>query len=365
MTGSYLGPPETKDIDDILDYSNVRTQSDTYDAFIGAEVALPDKVGGKAMGRVIKRSRDEQGKPIGINSNNPLTNTSRYDVEFPDGHVEELQYNYIAENMMSQVDSEGHHYQLLKEISEHHSDCTAIKQGNGFIISRNGNKVPKKTTRGWKLECEWKDGSVSWVPLKDIKESYPVQLAEYVIANDIQDEPAFKWWVKDVLRKRDRIISKVKSKYWRTTHKFGIEIPKSAAEAYAIDRRTGTRLWTEAIDKEIRNVRIAFDKLEGITEEQMRSGKVKPGYKFITTHIIFDVKMDGKFTRKARLVGDGHKTDTPSSITYSSVVSRDSVRLGLMLASLNDLNVASCDIGNAYLNADCREKLWTIAGIWQ
>ena len=55
-------------------------------------------------------------------------------------------------------------------------------------------------------------------------------------------------------------------------------------------------------------------------------------------------------------------TDTPASLTYSSVVSRDSVRLGLLLAALNDLDVLSCDIGNAYLNAPCREKVWCIAG---
>lgn len=72
--------------------------------------------------------------------------------------------------------------------------------------------------------------------------------------------------------------------------------------------------------------------------------------------MIFDIKMDGKFTRKARLVADGHKTKAPSSITYSSVVSRDSVRIAFMIASLNDLQVFACDIGNAYLNAPCREK---------
>ena len=94
----------------------------------------------------------------------------------------------------------------------------------------------------------------------------------------------------------------------------------------------------------------------------MKNGKVKPGYKFCGTHMIFDIKMDGKFTRKARLVADGHTTDAPSSITYSSVVSRESVRLALLLASLNNLDIAACGIGNAYLNAECREKLWTMAG---
>ena len=67
--------------------------------------------------------------------------------------------------------------------------------------------------------------------------------------------------------------------------------------------------------------------------------------------MIFDVKMDGSFTRKARLVADGHETKPPTSITYSSVVSRDSVRIALTIASLDSLEISACDIGNAYLNA--------------
>ena len=69
--------------------------------------------------------------------------------------------------------------------------------------------------------------------------------------------------------------------------------------------------------------------------------------------MIFDIKMDGKFTRKARLVTDGHKTNVPSSIISSSVVSRESVRLALLIVSLNNLNISCCDFGNAYLNTDC------------
>ena len=358
----YLGLPNTPEIDEVVDNTDRRKQADTYDQFIGAEVALPDTTGRTAMARVMKRVKDNDGNAIGVQTDNILTNTSLYEVEFPDGHTEELQYNIIAENMMSQVDSEGHHWQLLSEISDHRSNHLAITEKNGFIRSHNGNLHPKKTTIGWDIEVEWKDGSVSWVPLKDLKVSNPIELAEYAIANNIDEEPAFKWWVKDSLRKRDRMVSKVKAKYWRTTHKFGIEVPKSVTEAYEIDRRTGTTFWTNAIHKEMKNVRVAFEKIEGATEEEMRKGKLKPGYKFCSTHMIFDIKMDGMFTRKARLVADGHKTQAPSSITYSSVVSRESVRLALLIASLNDLDISCCDIGNAYLNADCREKLWTVAG---
>ncbi len=55
-------------------------------------------------------------------------------------------------------------------------------------------------------------------------------------------------------------------------------------------------------------------------------------------------------------------TEAASSITYSSVVSRDSVRLAFVIAALNDLDVMMCDIGNAYLNAPCREKIWFKGG---
>ena len=58
----------------------------------------------------------------------------------------------------------------------------------------------------------------------------------------------------------------------------------------------------------------------------------------------------------------GHTTDAPATLTYSSVVSRDSVRIALTIAALNALEVMACDIQNAYLTADCREKIWTRAG---
>ena len=76
--------------------------------------------------------------------------------------------------------------------------------------------------------------------------------------------------------------------------------------------------------------------------------------------MIFDLKMD--FTRKARLVAGGHLTQTPTSLTYASVPSRESVRLMFLIAALNDLNMVMTDIGNAYLNAKVREKIWSTAG---
>ena len=107
---------------------------------------------------------------------------------------------------------------------------------------------------------------------------------------------------------------------------------------------------------EMKNVRIAFEEFDGTEEE------IPAGFQHIDCHLIFDIKFAENFRRKARMVAGGHQTVTPSALTYSSVVSRDSIRILLMIAALNDLDIRACDIQNAYLTAPCREKIWTIAG---
>ena len=76
----------------------------------------------------------------------------------------------------------------------------------------------------------------------------------------------------------------------------------------------------------------------------------------------YDFRCKIDLTRKARMVARGHTTETPASLTYLSVVSRDSVRIALLIAALIDLDIIACNIGNAYLNAPCREKIWFVAG---
>ena len=88
-----------------------------------------------------------------------------------------------------------------------------------------------------------------------------------------------------------------------------------------------------------------------------------PGYSEIGCHMVFDVKMDRKFTRKAWFVANGNETvDLPKYDCYASAVSRESVRIAFLYAALNNLDILSCDITNAYLNAPGLEKIWYSAG---
>ena len=66
-----------------------------------------------------------------------------------------------------------------------------------------------------------------------------METVEYAVDQDIYHDPEFDWWVKAVLKKRLRIISLVKKRnaqYLKKTHKFGIEVPKSVDQAYALDK---------------------------------------------------------------------------------------------------------------------------------
>ena len=78
--------------------------------------------------------------------------------------------------------------------------------------------------------------------------------------------------------------------------------------------------------------------------------------------MVYDIKLGEIFRRKARFCADRHKTEVPPSVTYSTVVSRDPVRIILLVAAFNELDVLCGDVQNAYLTAPNREKVWIRAG---
>ncbi len=94
-----------------------------------------------------------------------------------------------------------------------------------YITTKSGTRRLRQTTVGWKFLVEWANSSRQWIDLKLLKESNPVQVAEYATACNIAEESAFAWWVPYVLRKRDVIVSAINSWVKQTSHKYGIEVP--------------------------------------------------------------------------------------------------------------------------------------------
>jgi hypothetical protein len=104
-----------------------------------------------------------------------------------------------------------------------------------YIKHSSNNKV-RKTTKGWHLCVEWKDGTTSWERMVDLKESNPFEVAEYAATKRLLNTPAFIWWAPHVLQKRTRIIAAVTKRYHKRTHKFGIEVPKSWDDCVKLDK---------------------------------------------------------------------------------------------------------------------------------
>ena len=80
-----------------------------------------------------------------------------YEVEFPDGDVAEFTANVIAENMFSQCDDARNQYRLMSRIVDHKSNDKAVSKSDQYVVIR-GRQFPRKTTVGWKLCVEWRDG---------------------------------------------------------------------------------------------------------------------------------------------------------------------------------------------------------------
>lgn len=328
------------------------------DPYINMELSLDRETGDRTTtetARVVRQKFDHDGKPMGKASHTPMLDTRQYEVEFPDGHIETFAANVLAENILAQVDDFGTRHLLLDEVIGHRIQKDAIPKSKGTYITKTGAKRKVRTTRGWEVCIRWKGGTTAWVVLKDIKDSFPVELAQYARDRGLLDEPVFAWWAPYTLKKTTRILSTIKSKYWERTHKFGQRVPRTIKEAREIDTTNGNTDWMDAVHLEMKNCRVAFEEHEGDVRDLV-------GYEEITGHIIFDIRMGENFRKKARYVADGHKTRTPSAVTYSTVVSRDSVRLMLLVAALNDLEVKGVDIQNAFLSAPNREKCYIVAG---
>ena len=129
------------------------------------------------------------------------------------------------------------------------------------------------------------------------------------------------------------------------THKFWLKLPKMVSEVYAIDKKNRNTLWE--------NVKIPF--------QVIPKGKKPPnGFQYINCHMVLDIKMD--FQRKIDLVVGAQMTHTPDTITYSSVVTRETLCIALTMAALHDLEVKVAEVLNAYVAAHNHEKILTVLG---
>ena len=182
-------------------------------------------------------------------------------------------------------------------------------------------------------------------------------MSEYAHQRGIAHKPAFNYWAPHVLKKGDAIISLVKNRkpqYLKRTHKFGVEFTKSVADVHAIDKKNENTFWADGIAKEVKNVRVEFDVAPD-------SHRIPQNYQFFHCHIIFGMNMED-FRLKLRYTAGGRMKNSLPTITYTSVVGRETAQIAFTFAVLDGLEVNSSDIKNTYATAPVTKKIWTNIG---
>jgi len=173
--------PGDDDQDNSAETTTPAKEPDPPDVTHGRDPLLQATVlltrGDRAEAATVKhRKRNNEGNLIGRKHKIPTLDSRIYVCEFPDGETCDVSYNTIAEHIFSQCDSEGNQYQIFQEIVHHRRNRNAVDKADQMI--HVGNKShKKKTLAGWDLQVEWKDGSNSWLSLKDLKNSNSVDVA--------------------------------------------------------------------------------------------------------------------------------------------------------------------------------------------
>jgi hypothetical protein len=178
MVGRFL-----PDVDEI-------ERTDGYDEYVGAQMTFD--LGGEAglRGTVVKRAKGGDGNPIGDRHNNPVLDTRRYTVRLMDGSEQEFAANQIAENLYSQVNGYGQQELLFHEIVNHRN-VPDFKDGPEMMPTKHGQnwKFPK-TTKGIDIQVRFRDKTLTWLPMNEVRHSNPIELAEYAVQRGIANDPA-------------------------------------------------------------------------------------------------------------------------------------------------------------------------------
>ena len=94
-------------------------------------------------------------------------------------------------------------------------------------------------------------------------------MAEYTKGNRIYEDPAFQWWVPYIIKKREVILSAVKARTRHAQVKYGIQIPRSNAEAKRLDDAAGNTLWQNS-----RALEMGGNRLENYSKMEIPIGNL-------------------------------------------------------------------------------------------
>lgn len=143
----------------------------------------------------------------------------------------------------------------------------------------------------------------------------------------------------------------------RRQTRFGILVPKDVHDAMILDQENKNNKWGDSISNEMGGI------MKHETFLFLPPGSTPPeGYQEGPLRLIFLVKPD--LCHKARLVLGGDRVDSSDYNCHSSVVQLNSIRLLNVIAKAQRLECLAGDIGNAYINAETKEKIYAFIVDW-
>ena len=366
----------TEDTDKIIFRSKIRSASTPH----GRNLRL-DPIDSTSVPKVIKSKHDgelEKGKSmptldpddlIGRTFLKPPENDGRrYRAKIVEA-IEEKEKNIAnhPDKIKFRCSVNNDEYEEIVSYNDiiNHIEKDDTESGEWKFTSIDGHQGPlsrgDKDYKGcrYNVLVNWDSGESTYEPLNVIAHDDPVSCALYAKDNNLLEEDGWKRFKKIAKRQKKlkRLLNQAKlhSYCHRKVHKFGVLVPRNHQHAMELDRENGNTKWLDAENLELKQIHY-YDTF-------INKGKMSQpltGYKKIKVHFVYDVKHDGR--HKARLVAGGHLTDEPIESIYSGVVSLKGIRLITFLAELNELDTWCTDIGNAYLEATTKEKIYIVAG---
>ena len=231
------------------------------------------------------------------------------------------------------------------------------------ITAHQGPLTPKDSQymgSAWNTLVTWEDGSATYKPLHIMAKDQPDLCAQYALKNKLLDEDGWKQFRRRARNSTilDRRVNQHKKQHKRFAPIFmyGVEIPRDAIHAHRLDTQNNNTRWVDSEHLELQQLfeyEFAHDKGFG--------DKMLAGYTKIKCRMICAVKHDGR--HKARFMAGGDLTKEPEESVYSSVTSLQSLRIVILVAELNGLELAQAHVGSAYLEALTGEKIYFIAGV--
>lgn len=243
-------------------------------------------------------------------------------------------------------------------------------------------RAPKYSEDTGKLYIlvRWMDGHESAIDAESLKKDEPMRLAKFIYNHPIERLRSGYWneWSKNTLVNNHKTIRRIRSIYKngnyhytrahltclrhltkryikRRQTQFGILVPNDVHDADILDKENGNSMWGDSVKKEMGGIR------EHNTFHFLPPGSKPPeGYQEGPLKIIFSVKPD--LRRKARMVLGGHKVDSSEYNCHSSMVQLSSIRLLNVIAKSQGLECLAGNIGNAYINAETKEKIYVRCG---